>query len=250
MKRLITIISMIVTVSAVAAQSRVVKQDTINIRGYVYYDNGKPATGTKLYTKGRDLVNDQDELMDIAGYDGSFKLMGAHRDDTLSVVAPGHFQKYPIHGVRYLLLMVPVAPKMELREIDVTAPAVTPRQPGVFTTRPKHPDTTKNEIFVDYYSLPEFMGGNERFHKYVNERLRYPEKAVKAGVEGTVKVVFTIAGDGAVTNVRIVQGIGYGCDELVRDIVAASPKWIPAVFFGKRIELDQSFTVNFKLTRP
>ncbi len=241
---------MIVTVSTVAAQSRVVKQDTINIRGFVYYDNGKPATGTKLYTNGRDLVNDQDRLTDIAGYDGSFKLMGARIDDTLSVAAPGHFQKYPIHGVRYLLITVPVPPNRALNEIEVTAPAVTVRKPGVFTTRPKRPDTTKNEVFVDYYSLAEFKGGNERFNKYVNERVHYPEKAVKAGVEGTVKVLFTIAGDGAVTNVRIVQGIGYGCDELVRDIVAASPKWIPAVLFGKRIELDESLTVNFKLTRP
>lgn len=108
--------------------------------------------------------------------------------------------------------------------------------------------TEEVEIYGSYESMPEYPGGSDKFYKYIQSQLTYPVNAVKAGIEGTVEANFTIVRDGSLASVKIVKGLGYGCDELVISILENSPKWSPGRFYGRAIEVTYAVSVEFKLT--
>lgn len=68
----------------------------------------------------------------------------------------------------------------------------------------------KKTVFVHQ---PEYPGGPKEMSKFIQEHLRYPEKALAAAVEGTVIVEFDIDHKGKVVGTRVLQGVGHGCDE-------------------------------------
>ncbi|SMO71508.1 TonB family protein [Fodinibius sediminis] len=46
--------------------------------------------------------------------------------------------------------------------------------------------------------------------KWLYERLKYPDRARKAGLEGRVRVQFIVTGKGDVEDARFIRGIGGG----------------------------------------
>lgn len=94
--------------SAFAQKSRaVIYKDTINITGYIYYDNGRPAPGTYIRSKEKELQYNKFELGIVTDDKGFFKLNGAKLNDTLDVKTPFTHNQYPNRGARYLIIMVP-----------------------------------------------------------------------------------------------------------------------------------------------
>lgn len=95
---------------------------------------------------------------------------------------------------------------------------------------------------------PRFKGKDRNaFSEWVNERLVYPETARKKGIEGTVKIQFTIDIDGSVKDVKVIEGINFSLDiEAVR-VVSMSPKWKPGKKDGKPIRVTYTFPVVFQL---
>ncbi len=82
-------------------------------------------------------------------------------------------------------------------------------------------------IFVIVESMPEFPGGEVARLQFLNDNVRYPTMAREAGIQGRVFVEFVVEKDGSVTNVRVVRGIGGGCDEEAIRVVQSMPRWIP-----------------------
>lgn len=72
---------------------------------------------------------------------------------------------------------------------------------------------------------PEFPGGMEAFAKYLRKNLRYPQQAREAEVGGKVLVSFVVEKDGRLTDIKVVRGIGYGCDEEAARVLQKSPAW-------------------------
>lgn len=71
----------------------------------------------------------------------------------------------------------------------------------------------KNKKKTQFIYQPEYPGGPKAITKFVYEQLRYPASALEAGIEGTVLVDYDIDYQGNVIATRVLQGIGYGCDE-------------------------------------
>lgn len=95
---------------------------------------------------------------------------------------------------------------------------------------------------------PRFKGkdGNA-FSEWVNERLVYPETAIRKGIEGVVKVQFTIDTDGTVKDVKVIGSADSSLDiEAVR-VVSMSPKWKPGKKDGKPVSVTYTFPVVFQL---
>lgn len=84
-----------------------------------------------------------------------------------------------------------------------------------------------NEIIeasgVDVY--PEFPGGMEGWSKYIQKNLRYPSMAQDEGIQGKVFLSFVVEKDGTITDVKVVRGIGYGCDDEAIRVIKKSPRW-------------------------
>ena len=99
-----------------------------------------------------------------------------------------------------------------------------------------------------YYWGTTFMGGGpNEFTKWVNERLVYPEIAKENGVQGRVTLQFTVEKDGSVTNVKVLRGIGGGCDEEAIRVVKAMPKWKPGKQHGKAVRVSYLLPINFQV---
>lgn len=67
----------------------------------------------------------------------------------------------------------------------------------------------KQEVFKQ----PVYRGGNAALKSFIGQALRYPQEALDERVEGTVSIRFSINHKGKVTETKVIQGIGHGCDE-------------------------------------
>ncbi len=103
------------------------------------------------------------------------------------------------------------------------------------------------EIFTVVEELPEYEGGMEAFYKYVMSEIRYPAEARKAGVEGRVDVQFVVEKDGSLSEIKVVDGIGAGCDlEAVR-VLQKAASFRPGRQRGKKIRVRMMVPIIFKL---
>lgn len=98
------------------------------------------------------------------------------------------------------------------------------------------------EIFMIVEDMPELIGGLGS----IQSKIKYPEIAKKAGVEGRVFVQFVVNTDGSVVDPVVVRGIGAGCDEeAVRAVSQA--KFKPGRQRGKPVPVKMSLPITFKL---
>ncbi|MBK7104385.1 MAG: energy transducer TonB [Ignavibacteriae bacterium] len=91
--------------------------------------------------------------------------------------------------------------------------------------------------------MPEPVGGLESVYKLI----KYPELAQKAGVQGKVYVLAFIDENGTVDDVKVVKGIGAGCDEATVEAVKKS-KFAPGKSGGKNVKVKMSLQIQFKIS--
>ncbi len=94
---------------------------------------------------------------------------------------------------------------------------------------------------------PMPKGGLDRFYSFVLDNLRYPLLAASTNVEGRVLVQFDIEKDGAISNVRAVQGPGWGCEEEAERIIKEYGEWKPGVLRGQLRKSTMVVPISFRL---
>lgn len=104
-------------------------------------------------------------------------------------------------------------------------------------------------IFFVVEVQPEFPGGMDSMYAFIQKNLIYPEKAKAEGIEGRVFITFTIEKDGSVSNVKILRGIGGGCDEAAKEVVEKMPKWKPGTQRGKPVRVQFNLPIKFELEK-
>jgi len=95
--------------------------------------------------------------------------------------------------------------------------------------------------------MPEFPGGFPAMTKYLSKNLKFPKAAKKANIQGRVNVSFIIEEDGRVSNVRIINGIGGGCDEEAMRVILSMPAWDPAIQNGQPVKVLFNLPVKFEI---
>ena len=103
------------------------------------------------------------------------------------------------------------------------------------------------EIFTVVESMPEFPGGDAARMKFLQENIKYPQLARESGIQGTVYVTFVVETDGRVTDVRVLRGIGGGCDEEAVRVIQAMPRWNPGKQRGKPVRVQFNMPIRFTL---
>ncbi len=68
----------------------------------------------------------------------------------------------------------------------------------------------KREKFI---KIPEYPAGKVAFQKFIDAHLRIPEAALQNHIKGTVCLTAEIDDNGMISDVTVVKGLGYGCDE-------------------------------------
>ncbi len=102
---------------------------------------------------------------------------------------------------------------------------------------------TKNVTEIDV----QYPGGYPKMIEFLGKNLKYPEEARKKGVEGTVIVAFKIGSDGKVSDAKVVQSIGYGCDEEAVRVIQNMPNWEIKNKVSDDFKCEMKIPIKFKL---
>ena len=108
-------------------------------------------------------------------------------------------------------------------------------------------EVQEQEIFQIVEEMPSFPGGEAKLMEYVAKNIKYPQIARETGIQGRVFVGFVVEPDGSVSNVKVLRGIGGGCDEEAMRVIKSLPKWKPGKQRGKAVRVSYQIPVFFKL---
>ncbi len=103
------------------------------------------------------------------------------------------------------------------------------------------------EIFTVVEEQPGYPGGEEARIRFLQESIKYPEEAKELGIQGKVFVTFVVEVDGSITDVRVLRGIGGGCDEEAIRVVKSMPKWVPGKQRGVPVRVQFNLPIKFTL---
>lgn len=104
-----------------------------------------------------------------------------------------------------------------------------------------------DEIFMIVEEQPEFPGGIGNFNQFIRSNMHYPRNARSMGVEGKVYVEAIVGKDGKLTELKVLKGVGSGCDEEALRVVGLSPKWNPGRQRGNPVRTRIVIPIVFKL---
>jgi len=102
-------------------------------------------------------------------------------------------------------------------------------------------------VFTIVEEMPSFPGGEAERNKFLAENIVYPQQATENGIQGTVYVSFVVDSKGNVTDVKVLRGIGGGCDEEALRVVKMMPQWHPGKQNGKLVRVLFNMPIYFKL---
>ena len=113
------------------------------------------------------------------------------------------------------------------------------------------PDTSSvnnSKIFTAVEMEPTFPGGLDRFYQFLQYNIKYPAEAFKNKIQGKVFVGFVVEKDGSLTDVKVLRGIGSGCDEEAARVIKKSPKWRPGIQNGRPVRVQFVVPISFTPT--
>ena len=102
-------------------------------------------------------------------------------------------------------------------------------------------------VFGSPEILASFPGGDDSLYCFISRTLEYPITAIEEGIEGKVFTQFIIEPSGKITNIKVLNGIGGGCDEEALRVFSLMPDWIPASNRGVPITTEQRLAITFNM---
>jgi protein TonB len=133
-------------------------------------------------------------------------------------------------------------------EIDMEADQSTEVQDyAPIAENRKEEEIVEMEIFTVVESMPSFPGGDAARMKFLQENIKYPQMARESGIQGTVYVTFVVEPNGKVSDVRVLRGIGGGCDEEAVRVIQSMPKWEAGKQRGKSVRVQFNMPIKFTL---
>jgi TonB family protein len=114
---------------------------------------------------------------------------------------------------------------------------------------PSVPQSNSNsdEVFALVEVSASPIGGMGAFYEHAMKEMTYPPDARRMGIQGKVFVEFVVNKDGSISDVRVVKGIGGGCDEEAVRVVRIAPAWKAGTQKGQPIRQRMVLPITFKL---
>ena len=129
------------------------------------------------------------------------------------------------------------------------AAASTPaqQQPAPANTQQPVNDPARVFTFSEIDENPEFPGGSANMRSWMSSNLHYPAPAAERGIQGTVKVQFTVSRTGAISNVKVIQSVDTYLDAEAVRLVKSMPNWTPGKLNGQTVNVNYVLPVKFQL---
>ena len=106
-----------------------------------------------------------------------------------------------------------------------------------------------NQVFLEVEEAPSYSGGYEKMSEIISQNMRYPEKARKEKIEGTVYVSFIVEKDGTVGDATVIKGVESSCDEEALRVTKLLNSWQPGKQNGKSSESPICFACQIQTIR-
>jgi len=105
----------------------------------------------------------------------------------------------------------------------------------------------EEQIFTIVEQMPQFGAGEADLLNYLAKNIKYPQMAKESGISGIVYVTFVVGKGGKVGDVRVLRGIGGGCDKEALRVVKSMPDWKAGKQRGKPVSVQYNLPVRFVL---
>ncbi|HWZ15163.1 MAG TPA: TonB family protein [Mucilaginibacter sp.] len=96
--------------------------------------------------------------------------------------------------------------------------------------------------------MPQPIGGESAWAKFLNKNLRYPISAQEEGVSGKVILSFIIEKDGSLSNIVVQRAAGHGFDEEALRVLKLAKAWKPGMQNGQPVRVRYAIPINFQLS--
>ena len=204
---------------------------TVTYKGKVVDKDGKPIQGVKILS-----VPNSTPPEVTTQADGSFEFKASPKAKLLFLYQDGNKKK----GISFTDERLPKENKTNWTIV------YNEKWNEVMQSDPGTPD---NPIFEVVEHMPEFTGGGmPALMEYLSKNIKYPEAAMKKGIQGRGIVQFVVEKDGSITNVKILRGVDPELDKEAVRVVSAMPKWKPGTQRGEAVRVRFTVPVMFRLT--
>lgn len=99
-----------------------------------------------------------------------------------------------------------------------------------------------------FIKTPIYKGGIKAMRTFVSTELKYPDDALQNKTEGTVHLRYSINRAGKTFNIKIVKGVGHGCNEEAKRIIGLFTFDMPKNRAGKVI-FHKTLQIHFRLPK-
>jgi hypothetical protein len=193
-------------------------------------EDGKPLAGAIIIIKGKNTGTTTD-------IDGNFTIIASSSDELIFTFVGFESSTVPVTDKK--IINVNLKSKDSGTPIGLHEVVVAGLKPTI--------NFESEEIFTTVEENPSFPDGIKNMYQYIARNLRYPEPARRAHVQGKVFVKFVVRKDVSVSDLHVLKGIGFGCDEETVRVLGSMPKWTPGKQSGKPVSVYFTMPVNFIL---
>jgi TonB family protein len=101
--------------------------------------------------------------------------------------------------------------------------------------------------FASVEVMPEFPGGQSGWGEYLQQNMRYPPIARENNISGRVILSFVVEKNGDLSDIRVLRGIGGGCDEEAVRVLKTAPSWKPGKLNDRPVRVAYTMPIFFQL---
>lgn len=113
------------------------------------------------------------------------------------------------------------------------------------------PEHQEEKIYTvsDVNVKPEPIKGLRDFQDRWMKKVKYPDDAIRAKIQGMVFIEFVVNPDGAIVDASIKTGIGHGCDEaaLKGFLEVSKERWKPGIKDDRPVKVKMVQPFFFRL---
>ncbi|MEQ8928146.1 MAG: energy transducer TonB [Fulvivirga sp.] len=132
-------------------------------------------------------------------------------------------------------------------DLDISIDEDTEFEQIEIMTSEEPSEEVADEVFTIVENQPTPIGGLAAFYAYINENIKYPAAARRMSIQGKVFVQFIVNKDGRLSDIKVIKGIGSGCDEEAVRVLQNAEPWNPGKQRGVAVRVKMVIPIHFML---
>lgn len=104
-----------------------------------------------------------------------------------------------------------------------------------------------NTVYSVVEKMPDFPGEQDSLFAFLIRNIKYPAEARKKETSGKVYTQFIVERNGSLSDIKVIRGIGDGCDEEAIRVIKLMPNWIPGEQREKKVRVRFILPIHFAL---